>query len=283
MSARVLRPPGEGIPSAARPPCWQTRDTRRLLVTDLAAVATAEVVARGVDLLVSPTLTDVAGPRISMRPVGGPPLLHLDEPEPSGPRQLAKTVLDRAVACLSLVLLTPVLLLIGLAVRLTSPGPAVFRQIRIGKTGKRFVIYKFRSMYTVAQGRLAEFALLDDGNAVLLKLRHDPRVTPLGRWLRRFSLDELPQLLNVARGDMSLVGPRPLVPAEVSRYGPAVRCRLKVKPGITGLWQVSGRSDLSWEDRVRLDVFYVENWSLALDLSILARTIRAVIMSAGAY
>ncbi len=237
----------------------------------------------GVDLLVSPALTDVAGPRISMRPVAGLPLLHVEQPELSGMRQLVKAVMDRVLAGVALLLLAPILLLIALAVRVSSPGPALFRQRRVGKTGEQFTVYKFRSMYADAEARLAELAHRSDGNGVLFKLRDDPRVTPLGRWLRRYSLDELPQLLNVLRGDMSLVGPRPPLPCEVAQYQSDARRRLKVKPGITGLWQVSGRSDLSWEETVRLDLFYVENWSFALDLSILVRTLRAVARTAGAY
>jgi lipopolysaccharide/colanic/teichoic acid biosynthesis glycosyltransferase len=166
-------------------------------------------------------------------------------------------------------------------VRLTSRGPALFRQTRVGRGGREFAIWKFRSMVTGAE--LMPAPKVNDSDGLLFKLRADPRVTPVGRFLRRWSLDELPQLWNVVRGDMSLVGPRPPVPGEVAGYGDDVRRRLLVKPGLTGLWQVSGRSDLPWEDYVRLDLYYVENWSVSLDLLIMGRTLLAVVRGHGAY
>ncbi len=177
-------------------------------------------------------------------------------------------------------------LLLGLAcvVRLSSPGPALFHQRRAGADGRDFTMYKLRTMYVDAEERLAELRVHNEaGDGPLFKIREDPRVTPVGRWLRRFSLDELPQLLNIVKGDMSLVGPRPPLPREVEQYAEDVRRRLLVRPGLTGLWQISGRSDLSWEESVRLDLYYVENWSLALDAQIVWKTMGAVLARRGAY
>ncbi len=237
----------------------------------------------GVDLIVAPSLTDVAGPRISVRPVAGLSLLHVEQPELESMRRSLKRIVERAVAAAAIVVLAPVLLAIGGVVRLTSRGPAMFVQTRVGLHGRTFRIHKFRSMYVDAEQRIAGLRHLNEHDGLLFKIRRDPRVTPVGRWLRRFSLDELPQLWNVVRGDMALVGPRPPLPSEVAQYGDEVRRRLLVKPGLTGLWQVSGRSDLSWEESVRLDLFYVENWSIALDLQILWRTLAVVVQGRGAY
>ena len=243
-----------------------------------------ELEGSDVDLVLAPSLTDVAGPRIHIRPVAGLPLLHVEQPELSGGRRFLKAAFDRAVAGTALLLLAPLLLVIALVVRLSSRGPALFRQTRVGEDGRTFTMLKFRSMCLDAEDRLAELDHLNErAEGLLFKVRSDPRVTRLGRLLRKYSLDELPQLLNIVRGDMSLVGPRPPLPTEVSRYATDVRRRLLVKPGLTGLWQVSGRSDLSWEESVNLDLHYVENWSLALDLTIIVRTFRAVVRSAGAY
>jgi exopolysaccharide biosynthesis polyprenyl glycosylphosphotransferase len=236
-----------------------------------------------VDLVVAPALLDVAGPRTTIRPVDGLPLVHVDHPRLSGGRRAAKELFDRASAGLALLLLAPLLLVIGVAIRLTSHGPALFRQTRVGKNGETFTVLKFRSMYVDAEARLAELRAVNEKDSVLFKIREDPRVTRLGRWLRRYSLDELPQLFNVLAGQMSLVGPRPPLPSEVAQYAGDVNRRLVVKPGLTGLWQVSGRSDLSWEESVRIDLRYVENWSLALDAMILWRTVFAVLRSQGAY
>lgn len=260
---------------------------------DTVAVASAvppEIVRRlswglegsGVDLVVAPSVMDVAGPRVSVRPVAGLPLLHVDEPEFTGGKRVAKTVLDRLLAAAALVVLSPVLLPVAAAVRLTSPGPALFRQTRIGRDGREFRVVKFRTMYVDAEARLAELRGRNETDGLLFKITEDPRVTGVGRFLRRTSIDELPQLLNVLRGDMSLVGPRPL-PVKDSDFTGDVRRRLLVRPGITGLWQVNGRSQLSWEDAVRLDLYYVENWSIALDLAILGRTVGAVVRGTGAY
>jgi exopolysaccharide biosynthesis polyprenyl glycosylphosphotransferase len=238
---------------------------------------------RGVDLIVSPGIVEVAGPRISIRPVAGLSLLHLERPSVSGGPHLLKNIFDRVIGCTLLLLAAPVLVVVALLVRLTSSGPALFRQTRVGRAGVEFSMLKFRSMCVDAEDRKKELEALSEGNGVLFKLRDDPRVTRVGHYLRRFSLDELPQLVNVLRGEMSLVGPRPPLPAEVATYAIDDARRMLVKPGLTGLWQVSGRSDLSWDETVRLDLYYVENWSLGFDLAIIVRTIWAVARGRGAY
>jgi exopolysaccharide biosynthesis polyprenyl glycosylphosphotransferase len=236
-----------------------------------------------VDLVLASALVDVAGARTTIRPFDGLPMLHVEHPRLHGGSRLVKELVDRVGALLLLILFGPVLLSVALCVGLGSRGPVLFRQVRVGRDGRLFRIFKFRSMYVDAEARLAELRHLNEHDGVLFKIRDDPRVTPVGRWLRRFSLDELPQLLNVLSGRMSLVGPRPPLPTEAAAYADDVRRRLAVKPGMTGLWQVSGRSDLSWEEAVRLDLRYVENWSLSLDLVILLRTVTAVARSSGAY
>jgi exopolysaccharide biosynthesis polyprenyl glycosylphosphotransferase len=237
-----------------------------------------------IDLVVAPGLIEVAGPRLHIRPVSGLPLLHVEEPEFAGARRVIKTAVDRTTAGLLALLISPLLLVIGLAIRLTSRGPAFFRQTRIGKDGREFTMVKFRTMVVDAEARRAELADRNErSEGLLFKIRNDPRVTPVGRFLRKYSLDELPQIINVLTGRMSLVGPRPPLPEEVALYGADVRRRLLVKPGVTGLWQISGRSDLSWDESVRLDLRYVENWSLTLDLMILWKTAFAVARGAGAY
>jgi exopolysaccharide biosynthesis polyprenyl glycosylphosphotransferase len=238
----------------------------------------------GIDLMVAPALLNVAGNRISIRPVAGVPLLHVEEPELAGSRKLLKGTFDRGLALMLVLLLLPVLLGLMTLVRLTSRGPALFRQTRAGRDGELFAVYKLRTMQVDAEARLHELLNRNEvQGGVLFKLKDDPRVTRVGRFLRKWSLDELPQLLNVLLGHMSMVGPRPPLPTEVDKYEGYARRRLLVKPGITGLWQVSGRSDLAWEDAVRLDLRYVEDWSLGLDLTIMARTLFAVVHSAGAY
>jgi exopolysaccharide biosynthesis polyprenyl glycosylphosphotransferase len=237
----------------------------------------------GIDLLVAPALTDIAGPRINIRPVSGLPLLQVAEPQFTGARRLVKRGIDLVASGAGLLLLAPLFALMALLVRMSSPGRVLFRQIRIGRDGKPFTMLKFRSMYADAEQRLAELERLNDhGDGVLFKLRADPRITRIGKYLRRYSLDELPQLINVLLGQMSLVGPRPPLPSEVARYEADVHRRLLVKPGITGLWQVSGRSDLDWAQTVRLDLYYVENWSVALDAEILWKTMSAVLNGSGA-
>jgi exopolysaccharide biosynthesis polyprenyl glycosylphosphotransferase len=242
-----------------------------------------ELEKTGTDLYVAPALLDVAGPRTTIRPVAGLPLLHVDHAELAGVRRLVKNVFDRVAATLALLLLAPLMAGIALAIRLDGGGSAFFRQTRVGKGGRRFTLYKFRTMVTDAEQQKASLLRQNDGSGLLFKLRDDPRITRSGRWLRRWSLDELPQFFNVIAGDMSLVGPRPPLPGEAARYGYYVQRRLAVKPGMTGLWQVKGRSNLPWEEAVRLDLRYVESWSLALDLQILWKTCSAVIRGTGAY
>jgi exopolysaccharide biosynthesis polyprenyl glycosylphosphotransferase len=242
-----------------------------------------ELEESGTDLCVAPALMDVAGPRTTIRPVAGLPLLHVDHPELAGGKQVIKALFDRTAAALVLILLAPLFAAIAVIIRLDDRGPVFFRQTRIGLDGQPFRLYKFRTMVVDAEQRKAELDALNEGSGVLFKMRRDPRVTKAGLCLRRWSLDELPQLLNVLLGDMSLVGPRPALPKEVARYGDHMRRRLVVKPGITGLWQVSGRSGLSWDEAFRLDLRYVDNWSLALDLQILWKTWSAVFGGSGAY
>jgi exopolysaccharide biosynthesis polyprenyl glycosylphosphotransferase len=233
-----------------------------------------------IDLLVAPGLTEIAGPRVAIRPVDGVPLLQIDVPQFTSWRRVVKGAFDRLLAVVVLVVFAVPLLLVAIAVRLTSHGPAFYRQVRVSRGGQEFRIWKFRTMVDGADGVAVD---TNDADGVLFKLREDPRVTRLGRVLRRWSIDELPQLFNVVRGEMSLVGPRPPVPAEVERYAEDVHRRLLVKPGVTGLWQVSGRSDLPWDECVRLDLHYVENWSVTFDLVIMARTVLAVVHRRGAY
>ncbi|MFK4086016.1 sugar transferase [Kribbella sp. NPDC020789] len=238
---------------------------------------------RGVDLIVSPGIVEVAGPRISIRPVAGLSLLHLERPSVSGGPHLMKAVFDRVVGVLMLLAVSPVLLVAATLVKLTSRGPVLFKQTRVGRGGEEFSMLKFRTMVVDAEERKAELVALNEGNGILFKMRDDPRITKVGKYLRRFSIDELPQLVNVLRGEMSLVGPRPPLPAEVALYAIDDSRRMLVKPGLTGLWQVSGRSDLTWEESMRLDLRYADNWSIALDLLILWKTARAVLGSDGAY
>jgi exopolysaccharide biosynthesis polyprenyl glycosylphosphotransferase len=237
----------------------------------------------GVQLIVAPAVTQVAGPRIVIRPIAGLPLLQVDEPELTGGQRLAKETFDRIVSLLLLLLLAPFFLVLGVVVRTGSRGPVLFRQVRVGRNGREFTMFKFRTMVDDATARLDDIAHLDESDGVLFKIRTDPRVTPGGRFLRRHSLDELPQLWNVLRGQMSIVGPRPPLPSEVQHYGSDAQRRLLVKPGMSGLWQVSGRSELSWEESIRLDLYYVENWSPALDAQIIWRTVGAVVRGRGAY
>src|SRR5712691_2282065 len=229
------------------------------------------------DLCVAPALLDVAGPRTTIIPIAGLPLLKLDAPEFIGMRRLIKSTFDRVIAAVALVLLLPLFILLAMAIKLDDGGPVLFRQTRAGKDGEAFTLYKFRTMVVDAERRRAMLSEQLAGSGLLFKMRMDPRITKVGGFLRRYTLDELPQLINVFIGNMSLVGPRPALPEEAVRYADYVRRRLAVKPGITGLWQINGRSDLSWDEAVRLDLRYVENWSLALDLQILWKTWSAVI------
>jgi exopolysaccharide biosynthesis polyprenyl glycosylphosphotransferase len=242
-----------------------------------------ELETTGTDLCVSPALLDVAGPRTTIRPTAGLTLLHVDHPQLAGFRLVMKDLFDRCAAAAALVLLAPVMAVLAATVWLHDRGPALFSQMRVGKNGHAFRMYKFRTMIVDAEQRRAELLPSNDIDGVLFKLRKDPRVTVVGQHLRRWSVDELPQLFNVFLGHMSLVGPRPALPDEAEKYAEHVRRRLVVKPGLTGLWQVNGRSDLSWEESVRLDLRYVENWSFTLDLQILWKTISVLFRRSGAY
>ncbi|MGW3912146.1 sugar transferase [Streptomyces sp. NPDC005070] len=235
------------------------------------------------EMVVAPVLMEVAGPRLHVDAVLGIPLLRVSMPTFTGGRRAVKVVVDRLGAAVLLLLFAPLMVLVGLLVLLDSRGGAFYRQRRVGKNGREFTILKFRTMVSGAHKARAELAGLDEGAGLLFKVRRDPRVTRVGAVLRRYSIDELPQLFNVLTGSMSLVGPRPPLPEESAAYGPDIRRRLLVKPGLTGLWQISGRSDLSWEEAVRLDLRYVEDWSLALDTVILWKTLRAVLYGQGAY
>lgn len=229
-------------------------------------------------LIMAPSITDIAGPRIHTRPVSGLPLIHVETPRFSMGQRVAKRTMDLTLSLVGVVVISPLLLVIALIVKFSSPGPVLFRQTRIGRGGREFQMLKFRSMVQNAEDLLP--SLLDQrdaGNEVLFKMTDDPRVTAPGRFLRRYSLDELPQLFNVIGGSMSLVGPRPPLPREVEKYATHVHRRFLMKPGITGAWQVNGRSSLSWEDSVRLDLAYVENWSMLSDVIILARTLKAAL------
>ncbi|WP_462052392.1 sugar transferase [Rhodococcus sp. RS1C4] len=239
---------------------------------------------KNVDLVVAPGVVDVAGPRLVMRPVAGFPLIHVEKPQYNGATRFSKTAFDFAFAGAVLLMITPVLLVAALAVKLTSRGPVFYKSERMGIDGKPFDMIKFRSMVQNADKQVdALLAQNESEGGVLFKMRDDPRVTKVGKFMRRFSIDELPQFLNVLKREMSVVGPRPPLRREVETYDGEVRRRLLVKPGITGLWQVSGRSDLSWEETVRLDLSYVENWSMVGDLLIIAKTVKAVAGSDGAY
>ena len=242
-----------------------------------------ELEKAGTELCVSPALLDVAGPRTTIRPTAGLTLLHVDHPQLDGIRLAVKAVFDWCLAGLALVMLAPLMGVLALMIRLADGGPALFTQIRVGKDGQAFRIYKFRTMVIDADQRKAELMDRNEHDGVLFKLRNDPRVTAVGARLRHWSADELPQLFNVLLGDMSLVGPRPALPDEAAKYAEHVHRRLVVKPGITGLWQVNGRANLPWDESVRLDLRYVENWSFALDLQILWKTISALLRRSGAY
>ena len=237
-----------------------------------------------IDLLVAPGVVDIAGPRVHMRPVAGLPLIHVEKPQYHGAKKFQKRAFDMAFASAALLVALPLLLLIAAAIKLSSKGPVFYRQQRIGIDGEPFDMIKFRTMVVGADRMVDELRDLNEADSgVLFKIRNDPRITPVGRFLRKYSLDEVPQFLNVLQGQMSVVGPRPPLATEVATYDDDAKRRLLVRPGVTGLWQVSGRSDLSWEDSVRLDLFYVENWSMMADLMIALKTVRVVLNHTGAY
>jgi len=268
----------------------------RLTNADMVAVSNTEYLGTGgmralawqleavdVDLVVAPAVVDVAGPRLQIQPVAGLPLLHVDRPQYRGAVKSGKLALDVIGATITVLLLSPLLLFVAVLIKLDSRGPVLYKAERIGLNGEPFAMLKFRSMVVDADQYRAALMGTNQGSGPLFKMRRDPRVTRVGRWIRRFSIDEFPQLINVIRGEMSLVGPRPPLRSEVATYTGDIHRRMLVKPGITGLWQVSGRSDLSWEESVRLDLYYVENWSLIQDLVIVWRTIGAVLKGGGAY
>jgi exopolysaccharide biosynthesis polyprenyl glycosylphosphotransferase len=272
----VARVAGSGrhrVVSVAQTPGWTSRRLHHL-AWDLEGT--------GAELVVDPGLMEVAGPRLHVAAVDGLPLLRLTEPAFTGAPRAIKAVIDRLAAGLLLLLIAPVMTALAIAVR-SDGGPVFYRQFRVGQHGKLFPMIKFRSMVVNADQRRPELADGNQGAGPLFKLRQDPRVTRVGVFLRKYSLDELPQLLNVVTGSMSLVGPRPPLPEEVAGYSRDAQRKLLVKPGMTGLWQISGRSDLSWEESIRLDLRYVENWSLALDALILWKTVGAVLQGTGAY
>ncbi|HEY8294794.1 MAG TPA: sugar transferase [Micrococcaceae bacterium] len=233
------------------------------------------------ELVVALSLTNVAGPRIQMRPVEGLPLMHVDLPQFAGYKHLLKRTVDIVGSGLALLVLTPLFMVLGILIRLDSVGPVVFRQHRVCRDGNTFTMFKFRSMVVTAEEELESLKDSNQGQGLLFKVHNDPRITKVGAWMRRYSLDELPQFLNVFLGKMSLVGPRPPLPSEVAAYDGNVCRRLYIKPGVTGLWQVSGRSDLSWRESVRLDLYYVENWSLTGDFMIMWRTLKVMLHPAG--
>jgi exopolysaccharide biosynthesis polyprenyl glycosylphosphotransferase len=261
------------VVSVAPTPGWTSRRLHHL-AWDLEGT--------GAELVVDPGLMEIAGPRLHVAAVDNLPLLRLTEPAFTGVPRIIKEVGDRLAAGLLVLLLAPVMIALAIAVR-SEGGPVFYRQSRVGKHGECFSMIKFRSMVMNADQRQSEFAADNQGAGPLFKLHRDPRVTRVGTFLRRYSLDELPQLFNVLAGSMSLVGPRPPLPAEVAGYSRDAQRKLLVKPGLTGLWQISGRSDLSWEESVRLDLRYVENWSLALDALIIWKTVGAVLRGTGAY
>lgn len=266
VDADVVAVSGSGLgPRAVRELGWQLEGTGRGLV-------------------MAPALTEIAGTRVHVSPVEGLPLVWVEQPQLGRLPRLVKRTTDILGALLILLVSSPILIVTAILIKLTSRGPVFFRQRRLGLNGAEFTILKFRSMYADAEQRREELIEFNeqDGGGVLFKMRADPRVTQVGNWIRKFSIDELPQLIHVLSGKMSLVGPRPLASID-STYTGHARRRLLVRPGITGLWQVSGRSELSWDDAVRLDLYYVENWSIGLDVSILFRTVAVVLARKGAY
>lgn len=242
-----------------------------------------ELEKTGASLVLASRLTDIAGPRIHWRPIDGLPLMSVELPQYSGAKHTLKRLMDVVMAIFALAILSPVFVVVALLIRREDRGPIFFRQPRVGVNGEEFLMHKFRSMRVDADSMVEELSSLNDGNGKLFKIRNDPRVTRIGSFIRKYSIDELPQLWNVLGGTMSLVGPRPPLPREVAGYEQHIHRRLNVRPGITGLWQVSGRSDLSWDESVRLDLYYVENWSPAGDIQILFKTVRAVVAKEGAY
>jgi exopolysaccharide biosynthesis polyprenyl glycosylphosphotransferase len=269
----IVQNGGYRVVAIGRSPGWTPRRMHQL-AWDLEGL--------GADLVVDPGLMEVAGPRLHVSPVDGLPLLRLTHPTLNGFPRMVKSTVDRLGAVALLLLIAPLLVVIAIAVK-ADGGPVFFRQNRVGRDGKQFGMLKFRSMVPDAEKLRSRLSARNEGAGPLFKIRNDPRVTNVGALLRKYSLDELPQLFNVLAGSMSLVGPRPPLPEEVAVYGREAERKLRVRPGLTGLWQVNGRSNLSWEESVRLDLRYVENWSLALDALILWKTIGAIVRGDGAY
>jgi len=237
---------------------------------------------RNIDLLISPGSLDVAGPRLSVRPAAGLPLLHLEEAVLSRSQRASKRSLDIVGSIFAITVFSPVMLISALAVRFTSRGPVIYKQVRVGRAGETFTMLKFRTMHAQADSQINELREKHELNSPMFKLEHDPRITKVGGFLRKWSIDETPQFFNVLGGSMSLVGPRPHPLDDVNRYEIEAFRRLALKPGMTGLWQVKGRSDLSWEQALQLDLYYVEKWSLESDLFLIAKTAKAVILRSGA-
>jgi exopolysaccharide biosynthesis polyprenyl glycosylphosphotransferase len=234
------------------------------------------------ELVLASRLTDVAGPRIHFRPVDGLPLMHVELPQFQGGKHHLKRVFDLVCTTSGAILVAPLIAALAVLISVDTSGSPFFRQTRVGRDGNTFTMWKLRTMYSASE-QLPVDLDHNDGSGPLFKLRDDPRVTRVGRLLRKYSLDELPQLLNVLAGDMSLVGPRPPLPREVAQYSGSTERRLYIKPGLTGMWQINGRSDLSWDESIRLDLYYVENWSLTGDLVILWRTVKVICQPVGAY
>ena len=284
--AAEQRPSVQGIVQACR-----EHDVETLAMAASVPLTTTEIRHLGwaladerIRLVMNTGLTDVAGPRIHTQQLAGLPLIHVATPRFTRAKKLIKRLIDIAGSLTALVLLCPVMLVLCVLVKAHDGGPAFFAQERVGIDGTRFRMLKFRSMYVDAEERKAALVAANESEGgVLFKMKDDPRVTKPGKWMRRYSLDELPQFINVLNGTMSLVGPRPPLASEVEKYEQHVYRRLRVRPGVTGLWQVSGRSDLDWNQTVRLDLFYVENWSPVQDLVIMLRTFRVVFASNGAY
>ncbi|HYN90202.1 MAG TPA: undecaprenyl-phosphate glucose phosphotransferase [Ardenticatenaceae bacterium] len=230
-----------------------------------------------------PDLFQLSLTRVELDDIKGVPLIGIKEPSLQGWNMAFKRVMDIVIAAIGLVLSAPLLLLIALGIKVSSPGPILFKQTRVGRNGQLFTLYKFRSMRVGAENEVAHLSSYNEADGPLFKMRRDPRVTPVGRILRKLSLDELPQLYNVLRGEMSLVGPRPALPSEVAQYEEWHRKRLEVPPGITGLWQTSGRSDMSFDEMCLLDIYYAEQWSPILDATIVLKTIPTMLFGRGAY
>ena len=293
-SARITAETGAGVPVIGTPDqllqAVEVADADVIFVAGGALDSASqlrriawELEERDVKVVVAPSVTDISAERVRVRPVGGLPLMHIDKPRAVHASRAGKRTFDIVGSLALLVLFAPLLVVSAVWIKVHDRGPVLFAQVRAGRDGSAFRCFKFRSMVVDAEQRLAELHARTGYLDGLFKMEDDPRVTRPGHWLRRYSIDELPQLFNVLRGEMSLVGPRPPLPTEVARYARDTVRRLRVRPGMTGLWQVSGRSDLAFEEAVRLDLYYVDNWSMLQDLTILARTLGAVLRSKGAY